>query len=166
MSSEHTAPSGPDFSAGIPSTQLGEGAMLVGHVGDAAVLLARRGEEIFATGATCTHYSGPLGEGLVVGDTVRCPWHHACFDLRTGEAVKAPALNPIACYDVVSDGGLVKVGGKKQATGDRKPETANVKRIVIVGAGAAGHACAEQLRLRGYTGQVVVIGADTAGPVD
>ncbi len=90
--------SGPDLAAGVAVSDLVDGKPLVGHVGDKSVMLVRRGDEIFATGATCTHYSGPLGEGLVVGETVRCPWHHACFDLRTGEAQKAPALNPIPCY--------------------------------------------------------------------
>jgi NADPH-dependent 2,4-dienoyl-CoA reductase/sulfur reductase-like enzyme/nitrite reductase/ring-hydroxylating ferredoxin subunit len=157
---------GPDLAEGVAASELVDGKPLVGHVGDEGVMLVRRGDEIFATGATCTHYSGPLGEGLVVGETVRCPWHHACFDLRTGEAVKAPALNPIACYAVVRDGEKVRVGEKKQATGNRQLATGNdeVKRIVIVGAGAAGHACAEQLRARGYLGQVVMIGED--GPVD
>src|SRR5262249_21978422 len=94
---------GPELSDGVALAELSDGAPLLGHVGDEAVMLVRRGEEIFAVGSTCTHYSGPLAEGLVVGETVRCPWHHACFDLRTGEAVRAPALNPIACWDVVRE---------------------------------------------------------------
>src|SRR5919199_36652 len=95
----------PDLTNGIAEDDLADGAMLVGQLGDEAVLLARRGAEIFAIGATCTHYGGPLGEGLVVGDTVRCPWHHACFSLRTGEAIRPPALHDLACYEVeVADG--------------------------------------------------------------
>ena len=62
----------PDLTNGIPEGDLADGAMLVGQVGDEAVLLARRGQEIFAIGATCTHYGGPLGEGLIVEDAVRC----------------------------------------------------------------------------------------------
>ena len=158
--------SGPDLAAGVAASELADGKPLVGHVGEESVMLVRAGGEIFATGATCTHYSGPLGEGLVVGETVRCPWHHACFDLRTGEAVRAPALNPIACFEVVREGERVRVGEKKQATGNRQQATGNVQRVVIVGAGAAGEACAEQLRLRGYKGSIVMIGADPAGPVD
>ena len=92
MSEGQSQPSGPDLAQGLAFAQLADGAMLLGHVGDKAVLLARRGQEVFAIGATCTHYGGPLAEGLLVDDTVRCPWHHACFSLRTGEAVRPPAL--------------------------------------------------------------------------
>lgn len=158
---------GPDLSRGVAATELVDGKPLVGHVGDEAVMLVRRGGEVFATGATCTHYSGPLGDGLVVGDCVRCPWHHAEFDLRTGEAVRAPALNPIACFEVVRDGERVRVGERKKPTADsRQPTAEEPKRIVIVGAGAAGHACAEQLRARGYRGQLVVIGGEPTVPID
>src|SRR6476659_5748828 len=98
MSATQSETTGPDLTQGIALDALADGAMLAGHVGDDQVLLARRGNEFFAIGATCTHYNGPLAEGLLVGDTVRCPWHHACFSLRTGEALRAPALNPLGCW--------------------------------------------------------------------
>ena len=159
-------PKGPDLAAGISAAELTDGRPLVGHVGDENVMLIRRGDEIFATGATCTHYSGPLDEGLVVGDTVRCPWHHACFDLRSGEALRAPALQPIPCWSVVREGERVRVGDKRVAAPTPPSVAGHPERILIVGAGAAGHACAEQLRRRGHRGQLVMIGADDAGPVD
>src|SRR5215204_1713530 len=84
--------SGPDLRAGVDLNALTEGQPLLGHVDDQAVLLARLGEEIFAVGATCTHWSGPLAEGIITGDQIRCPWHHACFSLRTGAVVSPPAL--------------------------------------------------------------------------
>ena len=96
MAQEPAALSGPDLTQGIPLGELADGGKLVGHAGGEQVLLVRRGTEIFAIGAECTHYHGPLVDGLVVGDTVRCPWHHACFDLRTGEALRAPAFDPVA----------------------------------------------------------------------
>ena len=92
MSEDHAGLRGPDLSQGIPLAELADGGKLAGHVGDEPVLLVRRGTTVFAVGAICTHYNGPLVDGLVVDETVRCPWHHACFDLQTGEAVRAPAL--------------------------------------------------------------------------
>jgi NADPH-dependent 2,4-dienoyl-CoA reductase/sulfur reductase-like enzyme/nitrite reductase/ring-hydroxylating ferredoxin subunit len=157
---------GPDLGTGIALTELADGKPLVGHAGGEAVLLVRRGDDIFAVGATCTHYSGPLGEGLLVDDTVRCPWHHACFDLRTGAALRAPALNPIACYEVKVDGGRVRVGARKPEMQTPASPPGAPARIVIVGAGAAGHAAAERLRREGYRGELVMIGADAAPPVD
>jgi apoptosis-inducing factor 3 len=100
MSADATPLTGPDLRAsGYPVAELGDGAMVLGHAGGEPVVVARRGAEFFAFAAACTHYSGPLAEGLLVGETVRCPLHHACFSLRTGEALRAPALNPIACWD-------------------------------------------------------------------
>jgi apoptosis-inducing factor 3 len=77
MGTTQSTPTGPDLAQGIPASDLPEGRMLAGHVGEEAILLARSGGEIFAIGASCTHYGGPLANGLMVGDTVRCPWHHA-----------------------------------------------------------------------------------------
>jgi NADPH-dependent 2,4-dienoyl-CoA reductase/sulfur reductase-like enzyme/nitrite reductase/ring-hydroxylating ferredoxin subunit len=159
--------SGPDLVAGIAAKDVKEGQPLLGRVGDEAVVLVRRGKDVHAVGATCTHYSGPLAEGLVVGDTIRCPWHHACFDLKTGAALRAPALNPIACYDVRLDGDTIRVGDKRAAPPPvGQPRANGPASIVIVGAGAAGEACAERLRELGYPGTLTLVGADTSPPVD
>ncbi len=143
--------------------------MLVGQVGEEAVLLARRGAEIYAIGAACTHYGGPLGDGLMVEDTVRCPWHHACFSLRTGEALAAPALNATSCWRVERRDGLIFVSEKISEGGRKMPprQTAGAaENIVIVGGGAAGYAAAEMLRREGYGGSVAIVSADEAAPYD
>ena len=100
MAEDQAQPVGPDLALGISAAELPDGGKLVGHVGQEPVLLVRRGADVFAIGAHCTHYNGPLADGLVVDDTVRCPWHHACFDLRTGEALRAPALSPVDTWRV------------------------------------------------------------------
>ena len=166
---EPSKPTGPDLTQGIPADDIADGGMLVGHVGDDNVLVARHGAEIFAINATCSHYSGPLGEGLLVGDTVRCPWHHACFSLRTGEALAPPALSPLACWTVEQHDGKVFVRGKKPAATPRKASgTASdaPRKIVIIGGGAAGFAAAEMLRREGYDGAVTMLSDDAAPPVD
>lgn len=158
-------PTGPDLTAGIAASTLQEGTPLLGHARGEQVMLVRRGDEIFAVGATCTHYSGPLAEGLVIGETVRCPWHHACFDLRTG-LPKAPALNPIACYEVLRDGALVRVGARKPAPAPSTAPRHAPESIVIIGGGAAGNAAAEAIRRAGYAGPVTLISAEDTVPVD
>ena len=87
--------------------------MLSGHVGDDEVLLVRQGGKLFALSAYCTHYHGPLADGLLVGETIRCPWHHAHFNLQTGEAIAAPALAPVTCWAVEEKDGKIFVKNKK-----------------------------------------------------
>ena len=96
MSEERPKLNGPDLTL----STVPDGAMLLGHALGEPVLLARRGDELFAIGPICTHYGAPLEQGLLVDDTVRCPWHHACFSLRTGEAVRAPALDAVSRWRV------------------------------------------------------------------
>ncbi len=157
----------PDLSNGIAASALPDGAMVLGRVGETDVVLARSGSDLFAVGAYCTHYHGPLAEGLVVGDTVRCPLHHACFSLRTGEALRAPAFDPIACWRVERQGETVFV--REKLTGPPRaphgPEQ-TPSSVVIVGGGAAGVAAADMLRREGYDGPVTVISADEDPPVD
>src|ERR1700732_3865480 len=167
MADQQAAPAGPDLSQGVALTEF-SGTILLGHVGDEDVLLVRSGSEIFAIDAHCSHYHGPLAEGLVTGASVRCPWHHACFDLRTGEAARAPALSPIDCWTVEERGGRIFVMHKRDQPKPRamaaKADTPN--KIVIVGGGAAGLAAAEMLRRHGFGGGVVMVSNDTAPPVD
>ncbi|HET6629555.1 MAG TPA: FAD-dependent oxidoreductase [Woeseiaceae bacterium] len=157
---------GPDFSAGVALADVPEGGMLAGQVHGEAVLLARVGGELRAVGARCTHYGGPLGKGLVVGDTVRCPWHHACFSLRTGEAIGAPALNPVSCWKVETEGERVCVREKLPASLPKRTPAQSPASVVIVGGGAAGEAAAETLRREGYAGPVTILSDDTALPCD
>jgi len=157
----------PDLKNGVSLAGLADGAMLVGRVDDEEVLLARRGDEIFAVSAHCTHYHGPLADGLIAGDTVRCPWHHACFSLRTGEALRAPALDPIACWRVERSGNTVFVREKIPAPLPVKRSSRNIpETVVIVGGGAAGLASADMLRREGYDGGVTLISADESPPCD
>ena len=123
--------------------------------------------EIFAIDAHCSHYHGPLAEGLVVGDSIRCPWHHACFDLRSGEATRAPALNPLAVWQVEHEGDRILVRHKREQPKPRGKGAVDAPgRIVIVGGGAAGFAAAEMLRRQEFQGSIVMLSNDAAPPVD
>ncbi|ACI91402.1 pyridine nucleotide-disulphide oxidoreductase domain protein [Afipia carboxidovorans OM5] len=163
--SQDQEPQTPDLTQGVTLSQFA-GDKLLGHVGEAEVLLVRSGDEIFAVGAHCTHYHGPLADGVVVDGGIRCPWHHACFDLRTGEAVRAPAFDPIDCYRVEQAGDKIIVREKATAPARRCTLKAKPQRIVIVGGGAAGFAAAEMLRREQYDGDIVMLSQDTDGPVD
>jgi apoptosis-inducing factor 3 len=167
MAEEQAAPRGPDLTQGVAFADFSDGK-LVGHVGGEEVLLVRSSAEVFAVSAHCTHYHGPLADGIVVGESVRCPWHHACFDLRTGEALRAPALSPLACWKVEQRDARIFVTGKReqpQPRGKVAPADAPGK-IVIIGGGAAGFAAAEMLRRRDYRGSIVMLSDDGAAPVD
>src|SRR5215472_14516521 len=167
MAEGPSAPSGPDLTQGIAAADVPDNGMLAGHVGDEAVLIARRGDAYFAIGATCTHYSGPLAEGLLVDDTVHCPWHHARFSLGTGEAIAAPAFNPVGCWRVEMRDGKIFVREKVEpAPAARAKKPAAPDRVVIVGGGAAGFAAVEMLRREGFGGSVTMVSSDDAPPYD
>src|SRR6266403_2101091 len=154
----------PDFRTGFSVRDVPDGGMVLGQVDAEDVILVRRGGEFFAVGASCTHYHGPLSDGLVVGDTLRCPWHHACFSLRTGEALRAPALDPISCWRVerVGDKAFVREklaqpsaktavvcqysspkSSPKSSSNTSSNSRALPTAVVIVGGGGAGLAAAD-----------------------
>src|SRR5450755_666740 len=166
MAHEQAPPAGPDLTLGISLSEF-TGETLLGHVGGEDVLLVRSGSDIFAIDAHCSHYHGPLAEGLVVDESIRCPWHHACFDLRTGEPARAPALNPLTVWQVEHAGERIFVRQKRAQPQRHGKGAVDVPdKIVIVGGGAAGFAAAEMLRREDYRGSIVMLSNDSAPPVD
>jgi NADPH-dependent 2,4-dienoyl-CoA reductase/sulfur reductase-like enzyme/nitrite reductase/ring-hydroxylating ferredoxin subunit len=155
----------PDLKAGVPLNSIADNGQLLGVIDGEDALLVRRGEQVFAVGAYCTHYHGPLAEGLLVDDTVRCPWHHACFSLHTGEALRAPALDAISCWRTEQVGDDVFVREKLTPFVPRRVGNAR-NSVVIVGGGAAGLAAADMLRREGYDGSLTIVSADDSPPVD
>jgi apoptosis-inducing factor 3 len=160
-----------NFEDGVPVAEIPDGKMLSGTLNGNELLLVNSNGEFFAIGAHCTHYGGPLSEGLIVDGTVRCPLHHACFSLRTGEALRAPALDPVPCWKTEKVGEKVFIreqlspGGATRAAGATRPQGVP-ESVVILGGGAAGLAAADMLRREGYAGAVTIISADDSPPVD
>jgi apoptosis-inducing factor 3 len=161
---------GLDFGKGVDVERVSGGGMVEGKVGDEDVLLTRRGSEFIAIGAHCTHYGGPLAQGLIVGDEIRCPLHHACFSLKTGEVLRNPAFDPIPCWRVEQVGKTLFVREKLPPPGakvaSRAEAQAYPESIVIVGGGGAGMAAAATLRREGYQGPLTMLSADSDPPCD
>jgi NADPH-dependent 2,4-dienoyl-CoA reductase/sulfur reductase-like enzyme/nitrite reductase/ring-hydroxylating ferredoxin subunit len=164
---ERQSATGPDFSKGIALSEVPEGGTIPGRVGDEPVLLSRFDGELYAVGGVCTHYGAALADGVTADARVLCPLHHACFDLRTGVALRAPALDPLDRWQVDVDSETAYVSYKLEASrGVRGEADPDIRNIVIVGGGAAGLACANELRRRGYSGTVVMLSADSDPPCD
>lgn len=170
MSDGSGPPPGPDLARGVPLASIAEDGVLAGRVGDDAVLLVHLDDGVHAVGAHCTHYGAPLAEGRIADGHVHCPWHHACFDLRTGEATCAPAFAPLGRWRTEVEGDTVYVREPLATVPEkavRTPQDGQAPRcIVIVGGGAAGHAAARRLRDRGFDGTVTMLSADGDVPVD
>ncbi len=162
---------GPDLAEGVSFDELRDGEPLLGHAFGEAAILVRIGRDTHAIGATCSHYGGLLAEGLVVGHTIRCPWHHACFDVRNGAVLGAPALNAVSCFETRREGGRVWLVGKLSPDaitkkGRRGDAQSHPSAVVIIGAGPAGAVCAETLRSEGYEKTITLVGVEEPGPVD
>ena len=159
----------PDFSKRVPLASIPDGGILAGVVGEKAVLLTRSGNEVRAFSGICTHLGAPLEQGICVQGQVRCPWHHARFNLMTGEAVTAPA------FDALKSWAVDRVGDEVVITAETSRGSSLQKRgfeghsepgFVILGGGAAGYAAAHELRCRGHEGPVTLVSEDESPPYD
>ncbi|SDG52448.1 Reductase C-terminal [Pseudomonas benzenivorans] len=168
MAQTDNLPAGPDLTNGVPVSSVPAAGVLAGHVEGNSVLLVRMEDGLHAVSGLCTHYGAPLADGLVIDDEIRCPWHHACFSLRTGAALRAPAFAALATWQVEIVGETVFVRAEKTATRPSRPHAPHKQpgRIVIIGGGAAGFAAAERLRELGYSGALSMLTADASAPYD
>jgi NADPH-dependent 2,4-dienoyl-CoA reductase/sulfur reductase-like enzyme/nitrite reductase/ring-hydroxylating ferredoxin subunit len=166
MTGDSETPAGPDLTQGVDFAELERDGKLVGRVGEEEVLLVLREDEVFAIGAHCSHYHAPLVDGLVLGGEIHCPWHHASFDLATGEVLRAPALDSLPCWTVERRDGKVFVRGQRTAKTRAAASMEASKTMVIVGGGAAGLAAAAELRRLGFAGKLVMLSAEDAPPLD
>jgi apoptosis-inducing factor 3 len=172
MGGEQAPLTGPDFMKGVPADDIRAGELLLGHADGEPVLLTRCGLEPVAVGARCPHYGAPLAEGLVVGDTIRCPWHHAAFSLRTGQTLRPPALGDLPCWNVAERDGLVTVAGKRAIAASAGRASARMPRpgapdsVLILGGGAAGAMAAETLRREGYDRPITIVESGSSAPCD
>jgi NAD(P)-dependent dehydrogenase (short-subunit alcohol dehydrogenase family)/NADPH-dependent 2,4-dienoyl-CoA reductase/sulfur reductase-like enzyme/nitrite reductase/ring-hydroxylating ferredoxin subunit len=155
-----------DFGSGLAAAECPEGSTVAGRLGDQTVLLTRRDGVLGAIGGTCTHLGAPLHKGACVDGQIRCPLHHARFDARTGEAIGAPAFDPLPRYEVHEDAGTIRVGAKLEPAVTARTAMRPESPIVIVGAGAAGHACADLLARHGHGAAVTLLEADSEATYD
>lgn len=162
---ETASATGPDFAQGIAVSEVSGGETVAGRVGDEPVLLTNFNGELFAVGGACSHYGAALADGVADGAAIRCPLHHACFDLRTGVAIRAPGLDPLDRWLVEVEEGRAFVRRKLERDTASTAST-DVQPIVIVGGGAAGLACAHELRRLGFRGDVIMLSADADPPCD
>ena len=154
-----------DLGKGMPAADLHDDTPVAGSFGSEDVIVVRHGGKVCAFAGKCTHQGAPLETGMVIDGTVRCPWHHARFSLDDGEAVAAPAFAPLERFTVVEEDGVVTVTGK-DARSPATPSVPSIGKVVIVGGGAAGRACADMLARSGLGGDVTILSDDADAPYD
>ncbi|KAM9853426.1 apoptosis inducing factor mitochondria associated 4 isoform 2-T2 [Aulostomus maculatus] len=153
--------------------ELKDGQMKEVSVGEKKVLLIRTSGQYSAVGNQCTHYNAPLVKGALVGDRLRCPFHGACFNVKTGDIEEYPGLDCLPSYKVkVQDGQVyVSVNRKSLNTTRRVKEMCSAvpeikHTILLIGGGPASLVCAEMLRQNCYQGRIIMVTKDTLPPFD
>ena len=148
-------------------SDLANNSMLSVEVANTTLLLSRIDGAVYAVSGKCTHYGAPLADGALSDGQVICPWHHACFDVRTGAHVDPPGLNALTRYDVRIDASDIYV--RVPDNDDERPPTApetitNSPIFVILGGGIAGENAAETLRAEGFNGRIIMLSKEPLRP--
>jgi NADPH-dependent 2,4-dienoyl-CoA reductase/sulfur reductase-like enzyme/nitrite reductase/ring-hydroxylating ferredoxin subunit len=146
--------------------ELPDGKPVLRSLGGRRFLTVRRGDTVHVCGNTCPHRGAPLNEGLLVGGEIVCPCHQARFDLKSGAPAAAPARDDLPVYDAQVVEGEVMIGSPRRAVPWYVPKGTGKRRILILGAGAAGSAAAENLRREGFGGRLILAGAEHELPYD
>ncbi|XP_069040490.1 apoptosis inducing factor mitochondria associated 4 isoform X2 [Lepisosteus oculatus] len=154
-------------------SDLQDGQMKEVEVGRHKVLLVRSKGEYSAIGGLCTHYGAPLWKGALSGNRVRCPWHGACFNIKTGDLEEYPGLDSLPSFKVKIEDSKVYVSATKKALemtkrvkkmGCRMPGESHI--VVLIGGGPATLLCAETLRQERYGGRIIMVTRENMLPYD
>jgi NADPH-dependent 2,4-dienoyl-CoA reductase/sulfur reductase-like enzyme/nitrite reductase/ring-hydroxylating ferredoxin subunit len=151
---------------------LKDGEMKSVSVGDdKEILLTRIEGKYYALGAHCTHYGGPLAEGVLYNGVIMCPWHHACFDAKTGDLQDPPARDSLPNFETKIKGDDVIVMLPDELESSRIPamvkaDSSDERNYFIIGGGASGNAAAQALREGGYKGKITIITQEANIPYD
>ncbi|XP_027050608.1 apoptosis-inducing factor 3-like [Pocillopora damicornis] len=153
---------------------LQDGTMRTIDIGEGKALLVRENGEYSAVGHKCTHYGAPLSTGHLSNGRVRCPWHGACFNVKTGDIEDFPGLDSLPKFEVVikNDNVIIRAHPEQFTSHKRvktmvKEDTSCDKRVfVIIGGGGAAMKAAETLREEGFRGRVIMITKEAHLPYD
>ncbi|XP_042298454.1 apoptosis-inducing factor 3-like [Sceloporus undulatus] len=137
------------------------------------VVLVREHLQFWAVGGRCPHAGAPLSKGYLAPGRLRCPWHGACFNIRTGDIEEYPTLDCLPAFKVAVDGGQVYITARLKdlersrrlkAMSERNP--LNPQTVLLLGAGPASLTCAETLRQEGFTGRIIMVTREAHLPYD
>ncbi|XP_068187648.1 apoptosis-inducing factor 3-like [Antennarius striatus] len=154
-------------------SDLQDGQMMEVEVGNHSVLLTHSEGKYNAIGHQCTHYGAPLSKGVITGNTVRCPWHGACFNIQTGDLEEYPGIDSLPCHKVKIQNSKVYVSINKKTfrqekrlkrMGARVPEVNHT--VLLLGGGATSLICAEILRQENFGGRIIMATRDKLLPHD
>ncbi|EDO47566.1 predicted protein, partial [Nematostella vectensis] len=138
-------------------------------------LLVKENGTFYAVGHKCTHYGAPLASGALCRGRVRCPWHGACFNVKTGDIEDFPGLDSIPTFEVTVSGEDVIVRAdaeqfqshkRVKAVACQPNSSADKRTFVIIGGGGAGMKAAETLREEGFQGRVLLVAKEPHLPYD